>query len=169
MTSSTTLSTVCLQIPRIHTKQSKTKTDTHMKRLIALTVCSDCVASSSHLCRRTDSIFEAGYCSTSTAAARVLQTERIRYWSVRDLCRRRWLGRPPLARLGRRHGLHLLVSMEICRCQVPRGGTRYQWRWRSTKQNVYFSRRGNCNCFRRRRQCGGGCGYGRLHVAIAVR
>src|SRR6476646_7524932 len=53
--------------------------------------------------------------------------------------------------------------------RFPRSGTRYQWRWRSTKQSGYFSRRGNCNCFRRRRQCAGGCGYGRLHVAIAVR
>src|SRR5271165_4960196 len=29
---------ICRQIPRIRTKESKTKTDTHMKRLIALTV-----------------------------------------------------------------------------------------------------------------------------------
>ena len=43
-----------------------------------------------------------------------------------------------LARLGRRHGLHLLVSLEICRCQVPRGGTRYQRRWRSTNRTFTF-------------------------------
>src|SRR5580692_1717645 len=36
--SSNTLSMICRQIPGIHTKQSTTKTDTQMKRLIALTV-----------------------------------------------------------------------------------------------------------------------------------
>ncbi len=38
MPSSTTLSMICRQIPRIHTKQSTTKTTTHMKRLVSLTV-----------------------------------------------------------------------------------------------------------------------------------
>ena len=36
-----------------------------------------------------------------------------------------------------------------------------------TKQRGHF-REGNCNCARRRRQCGSGCGYGRLHVAAPV-
>ena len=81
---------ICRQIPRIRTKQSKTKTDTHMKRLIALTVVA--IASQAVAIFAGEPEAEASYCSTSTTAARVLQTERIRYRSVRDLCRRRWLG-----------------------------------------------------------------------------
>ena len=56
-----------------------------MKRLIALTVvalASQAVA----IFAGEPMVFEASYCSTSTTAARVLQTQRIRYRSVRDLC-----------------------------------------------------------------------------------
>jgi hypothetical protein len=45
--------------------------------------------SNSHLSRRTGSIFETGFCASSTATAGfLLQRERIRYWSLRDICNR---------------------------------------------------------------------------------
>jgi hypothetical protein len=46
------------------------------------------LASGSHLRGRTDGIFEASYCSTAGPTGFVLQRERIRYWSLRDICNR---------------------------------------------------------------------------------
>ena len=37
---------------------------------------------------------------------------------------------------GGRHGFQLLVSMEICGCQVPRGRSKYQGRWRFTNGHL---------------------------------
>jgi hypothetical protein len=46
------------------------------------------VTSSSHLRWRTDGVFEVSYCSAAGSTGFVLQRERIRYWSLRDLCHR---------------------------------------------------------------------------------
>ena len=35
------------------------------------------------------------------------------------------------------HGFHLLVSLEICRCQVPRGGSEHPRRWRFTNSHPF--------------------------------
>src|SRR5271165_67864 len=50
--------------------------------------CGDCDTSSSHLCRRTGSVFETSYCAATATADFVFQTKRIRYWSVCDICNR---------------------------------------------------------------------------------
>jgi len=55
----------------------------------SLSRCDIRLTSSSHLRRRTGSFFEASYRATATAA-RVLQTQRIRYRSIRHLCHGSW-------------------------------------------------------------------------------
>ena len=64
----------------------------------SLSRCDIRLTSSCHLWRRTGRIFDASCCS----AAWVLQIQRIRCWSVRDLCYRLWLWRKcrQAARLG---------------------------------------------------------------------
>ncbi len=56
----------------------------------SLSRCDIRLTSSSHLCRGTDIIVEASYCAASSTAARILQTQRIRYRSVRHLCHGSW-------------------------------------------------------------------------------
>src|SRR4029077_12338776 len=46
------------------------------------------------------------------------------------LCHGSWFKWGQAARLGGRHRFHLLVPLEICGCQVPRGGSEYPRRWR---------------------------------------
>ena len=57
---------------------------------------------------------------------------------------------------------------EICRCQIPGDGVKFQWWWRSTNRNCSCSRVQTCNRYRWRRQCSsGGDQRGRI-VEIAV-
>src|SRR5690349_2122763 len=91
-----------------------------------------CVASNRLLCRTTS--VEGSCCTTTTTAGFVLQRERIRYRSLRDICNRdgrrgnqdkdvcrrrcRHYRKPrqPL-RVGWRHGFHLLPPLEMARFQ----------------------------------------------------
>ena len=90
------------------------------------------LANDDSVCRTTGN--QAGYCATAATAAFLLQTQRIRYWSLRNLGALRWFKQCwkrqcKCTRLGRRHGFHLLVSLEICGCAVPGYGNGYSVKW----------------------------------------
>jgi hypothetical protein len=73
----------------------------------------------------TSHIFDAGCFS----AFRVLQSQRVRNWSLRNVCHRRWIQgkfRQPL--LGWRPGCDSLAALEVRGYQIPRDRNQYPLR-----------------------------------------